>query len=129
MAGAQRRARLLGNETWLSESQVNDLLMEAGRRRTAEQLRVARKLAGVTIEGVYLYPHVQFDVAAGDVRPVMAEILAVIPSDTGEWATINWLFQRRRSLDGKRPADVLASAPTLAIKAARDDFMPSDADW
>lgn len=129
VAGAQRRARLLGNEVWLTESQVDELLLRPGRRRTTAQLREARRLTGVAIGGVYLYPHVQFDLTAREVRPVMAKILAVIPCDMGEWATINWLFQGRRSLDGKRPADILSSAPTLAIKAALDDFMPSNADW
>jgi hypothetical protein len=128
-AGAQHRARLLGNETWLIESQVDELLLRKGRRRSGEQLRIGRKLAGVPIGGVYLYPIVQFDMASGEVLPVVAKILAVIPSDTGEWATINWFFQGRRSFDGKCPADMLSSAPALAIKAARDDFTPSAADW
>ncbi|WP_130617556.1 hypothetical protein [Dyella amyloliquefaciens] len=128
-AGAQHRARLLGNETWLTESQVDELLSRTRRRRSGEQLRIGRKLAGVPIGDVYLYPIVQFDMAAGDVLSVMEELLAVIPPDTGEWATINWLFEGRRSLDGKCPADFLSSAPTLSVKAAREDFMPSEADW
>lgn len=128
-AGAQRRARLLGNREWLTQQQVDDLLKGARHQHTSQQLRVARRLAGVRIEGVYLYPIVLFDRATGVPWPVTAKLLSILPADMSDWATINWLFQGRRSLGGECPADCLASVPEKVLEAARDDFAPSPTTW
>lgn len=61
--------------------------------------------------------------------PVMAKLLSIIPSDMTEWATINWLFETRRRLDGVCPADRLASEPQKVIEAAINDFEPPLSSW
>lgn len=128
-AGAQMRAKLLGNMEWLTQQQVDSLLKAARRRYTSEQLRAARRLAGVKVEGVYLYPVVQLDKATGMPRPVMAKLLSIIPADMSDWATINWLFQARKSFDGACPAYRLASEPEKVIEAAINDFDPPLTTW
>lgn len=128
-AGARHRARLLATKEWLTQTQVDASLKGFQRGQTAEDLRCARQLIAVLVEGIYLYPSVQLDLTTGRPRPAMIELLSIIPSDTTAWETVNWLFQRRKTLQGGCPADFLATQPDLALQAARDDFQPPLSSW
>ncbi|WP_147281648.1 helix-turn-helix domain-containing protein [Dyella solisilvae] len=127
--GARRRAQLLGNHVWLTEQQANALLEAANNRQTAAQMRASRELVAVTIDGVCLYPSIQFNPRIGSPRPVMAQLLAIIPPDTSAWDVIAWLFERRRDLAGGAPADYLDSQPQAAVRVAREDFDPPPSSW
>lgn len=132
-AGRQRRERLLQKEEWYSSEQVHAIVRGGSKAtnvsQTAAELRRKRRLLGVSVAGQYKHPAVQFDADEGRVLPVMQKLLEIMPAAMGEWASVNWLFQGRKSLDSRRPADVLASNPEGVLQAARDDFAPSAETW
>jgi hypothetical protein len=128
-----RQKRLLGCERWFTTAEVDNAL---GRQRgqghvtdTALKLRKRRGLFGVRTGRGYIYPGAQFDLANGEVLPVVPELLAVLPAEEDGWGNIFWLFQPRRSLQGRRPADLLATMPATVLQAARDAFIAQDSVW
>lgn len=132
-AGRKHRERLLREEQWYSSEQVHALVRGGSKAtnvsQTAAELRKKHRIVGVSVAGQYMHPAVQFDLDEGRVLSAMPKLLEIIPGDMSEWAIVNWLFQRRKSLRGKRPADVLAADPAAVLQSARDDFEPSASTW
>jgi hypothetical protein len=131
--GLVRQERLLRCERWLTTAEVdNELDRQLGQDHvtgTTAKLRRSRSLFGVRTSRGYIYPGVQFDPVNGQVLPVVPELLALLPSEEDGWANIFWLFQPRRSLQGRRPADMLATKPAAVLQAARDAFSAADDVW
>jgi Protein of unknown function (DUF2384) len=132
-AGLVRQKRLLGCEPWLTTTEVDNAL---GRQRgqggvtdTAMKLWKRRHLFGVRTGRGYIYPGAQFDLVNGQVLSVVPELLALLPAEEDGWANIFWLFQPRRSLQGRRPAELLATEPAMVLQAARDAFSAPDDVW
>jgi hypothetical protein len=133
-AGLQRKARLLRSEEWLDAAAVHMAVTgvrgeTTNMSRTASRLRSERKIFAVRDNGSYLHPAVQFDMQNGRVRPVVRKLLALLPPAEDGWGNVFWLYQPRRSLDGKRPADLLATEPDLVLKAAKEAFGAPDDVW
>lgn len=132
-AGAALRDDLLRNEAWLDSAEVHALLglSEATTNpgQAAARLRRERKIFGVKHAGKCLHPRAQFDEASGTVLPVVPKLLALLPKEDNGWRNLFWLFEQRRSLGGKRPADLLATQPEAVLNAARDTVEASDAHW
>mgnify|MGYP001037165099 CR=1 FL=1 len=132
-AGLVRQKSLLGCERWLTTAEVDKALgQQRGQDQitnTAGKLRKSRGLFGVRTRRGYIYPGAQFDPANGEVLPVVPELLELLPAEDDGWENIFWLFQPRRSLQGRRPADLLATDPVGVLQAAHDSFSAPDSVW
>jgi hypothetical protein len=132
-AGAAFRDQLLKNEKWLDSKDVHQLLGLAedssNYAQTANRLRNDRKIFGVKHAGKCWHPRAQFDLDNCRVWPVVQELLTVLPRESSGWRNLFWLFEPRKSLGGKRPADVLGTRPEEVLKVAREAFEGSDASW
>jgi hypothetical protein len=131
--GLVRQKRLLRCERWLTTAEVdNELDRQRGRDHatgTTAKLRKSRSIIGVRTSRGYIYPGAQFDPMNGQVLSVVPELLALLPSEEDGWGNIFWIFQPRRSLQGQRPADMLATKPAAVLQAARDAFSAPDHVW
>jgi hypothetical protein len=62
-------------------------------------------------------PSFQFD-ERGHPRPVVARIIQVLGGSTSDWGMALWFAAANGWLDGRRPVDLLASAPEEVVEAA-----------
>ena len=123
----QMRDRLLAQEDWLTSEQVADRTSEQPDDYTKE-LRRARRLLGVRYKGNYLHPAFQF-LPTGDVSPVMARVLHVLPITDSDWNAVFWFFSPSGLLAGRRPADVFRENPESVVAAAESDFVRCDDEF
>lgn len=119
----QIRDRLLAQEDWLASEQVADRT-----REQPEVLRRARRLLGVCYKGNYLHPAFQF-LPTGDVSPVMARVLHVLPITDSDWNAVFWFFSPSGLLAGRRPADVFRENPESVVAAAESYFVRRDDEF
>jgi hypothetical protein len=133
---AERRAALM--QSWLSSTGVAVLLGrhrpgpdQPGRtkRKTLQNpgqpaavLRAQGRLLGVWVDAErgFRHPDCQFD---GDqVLDVMAGLLALLPPGRGSgWSQAEWLYSPHALLDGRPPAELLATDPARVLAAARHE--------
>ncbi|MFM0124541.1 MULTISPECIES: hypothetical protein [Paraburkholderia] len=100
----------------------------------AARLRSNGALLGVwdAPERTYRHPDIQFD-AHGQVRPEVAELLAVLPGaddDKGGWRRAFWLYSPHAQLGNEAPAAVFPSDAKRVIEVAKQEFHgDNDARW
>jgi poly(hydroxyalkanoate) granule-associated protein len=62
-------------------------------------------------------PSFQFD-ERGHPRPAVARVIQLLGGTTSEWGLALWFVSNNGWIDGKRPVDLLASAPEDVVEAA-----------
>lgn len=124
------RDRILAQGEWFSSSDVASGASDAASNPSqyASALRQQKKLFGVRHRGHYLHPGFQFS-PAGELRPEVADLLAVLPNDDNGWAAAFWLFQRTGRLGGRKPVEVFSEDAETVIDAAKKDFVSDDENW
>lgn len=134
-AGRVRRERLLATEDWLTAEQVYDLIAPMksknakNKSQLAARLRKEGKLMAVRDGARFMHPAVQFNAETGGIRPVVRELLSILPKSADGWGNVFWLYQPHALLNGERPADMLATAPERVLAAARQTYESLDAIW
>jgi len=88
-----------------------------GFRRNWERWRRERKIFAVADQQATYIPSFQFD-EKGRPRPVVARVIQLLGDTTSEWGLALWFAAANGWLDGKRPVDLLASAPEEVVEAA-----------
>jgi len=121
-ANVRLRAELLCELPTLTMAEVDHKAAGAGAGQagTARSWLRERRIFGVEVDGTDLVPAFQFD-PQGQPRPVIREILAVLPGEMTPWQTAAWFVSANGWLDGAYPCErlddeeaVLAAARQLA---------------
>ena len=123
-AALRRREQILATEELLDDDAVRRVIGSEPR-----DLRRANRLLGVWDGTRFLHPACQIDRNAGIVRPAVSELLALLPRERSGWRAAFWLFQPHALLEGRTPAELLASDTEETLAAARSSFDPGDTDW
>jgi hypothetical protein len=106
----------------LTSREVADLAGSRARNRAALANRWTQegRVFAVPHAGQYLWPGFQFD-AQGQPLPVVSEVVAILAGDLPPWPLALWFTSRSGWLDGRRPADLLATEPAAVVEAARGE--------
>ena len=118
---AQARWDLLEETGHLTAEQIAETRSQAKNRAAyASRLRRQRRLFAVPWHGRTLFPAFQFDPTSGEPRPVVADVLAVLPIDEmTEWeAALWWSAANGWIHGGERPLDWIDRDPALVVEAA-----------
>lgn len=105
----------------------NQLIDEFGaltrRELTAAGVPMDTPLLAVNHQDRELYPRFQFN-DEGQPLPVMAEILTILCDVRSPWEIALWLTAANGWLGGRRPVDLLRTAPDRVIDAASHEAEP-----
>ena len=103
----------------LTSAQIGDSagLRAAKQESIADRWRQEGKIFSVAYQGATLYPAFQFD-AERHPRPAVARVIQLLGDSTSEWGLALWFAAANGWLDGRRPVDLLASAPEEVVEAA-----------
>jgi Poly(hydroxyalcanoate) granule associated protein (phasin) len=120
---AEARTAFLAEFGTLTSGEVAELAgsSAANRAALANRWKAEGRIFAVETGGQTLFPAFQFSDDDGQPRPVIAEILAVLQPRLSGWQTALWFTGRNGWLGAKRPVDVLASDPSTAVEAARQE--------
>jgi hypothetical protein len=120
-----RRDQLLKTREWWDSEEVarhaRGRVVDSNPAQYASRLRTEKRLFAVRFQGKYRHPVFQFG-ASGELLPGMTELLAKLPTSDANWSAAFWLFQPHGELNGRCPADILATDPAAVIAAAEKDF-------
>lgn len=117
-AGENRWRRMAKEFDMLDSSQVASLLgISASNRNKASQLAKQGKILGVARGNRTLYPSFEFDLAAGKVRPVIAEVVKAAGDRWDPESLLQWFCAPNGFLDGRRPVDTIDDRQTLLAAA------------
>lgn len=121
---AQARAAVLNGAQWLTAAQLAELAGLSTRNPSAQPNKWKREglLFAITQNGNDYFPGYALD-ADMLYRPHkgMAEVIKVFGARKDGWLLAYWFGSVNSYLGGRRPQDVLASAPDLVIAAAHDE--------
>lgn len=136
---ARELRKALASE-WISAAMVGEMLNSRAKNtaQLASRYRKEGLILGIWVrqKNRYLYPPWQF--LNDGFRREMPELLQVLrdPNAVGGtwngsgWEEATWFYAPHTQLDGKRPADVMPTAPWLVLDVARREFMDGpDARW
>lgn len=117
-ASENRWRRMAREFPMLDSSQVASLLgISATNRNKASQLAKQGKILGVVRGNRTLYPSFEFDLEAGKVRPVVAEVVKTAGDRWAAESLLQWFCAPNGFLDGRRPVDVIEDEQTLVAAA------------
>lgn len=123
-AGENRWRRMAKEFDMLDSSQVASLLgISASNRNKASQLAKQGKILGVARGNRTLYPSFEFDLEAGKVRPIVAEVVKAAGDRWDPESLLQWFCAPNGFLDGRRPVDVIDNEQTL-LATARKSLAP-----
>jgi hypothetical protein len=107
----------------LDAKQVGTLLQaEFGAAAPSPQrLQSQRRLFCVICAGEELYPAFQWH--QGQLIPGLKAVLNTLTPYRSAWRILAWLSAENRHLDGRRPADLLASADAAVAAVARTELL------
>lgn len=104
------RAHILSADM-VGSAAIAALLLDSHVPQTLQQLRDDGLLLGLQVGNEYLYPVFQCDVAAGHVRPHVAQVNQLLDAANDPWGVASWwLTENRRLPAGTTPADLAVSA-------------------
>ncbi|HYU31743.1 MAG TPA: phasin family protein [Thermoanaerobaculia bacterium] len=86
-------------------------------RGALDRWRRERKIFAVADRKATYVPGFQFD-DKGHPRPAVARVIQLLGDTTSEWGLALWFAADNGWLDGRRPVDLLASAPEEVVEAA-----------
>ncbi|HXM69883.1 MAG TPA: hypothetical protein VN970_02025, partial [Thermoanaerobaculia bacterium] len=117
---AEARKAFLAEFGALSSKQVAELVGSRANNRAAlaNRWKAQGVIFAVEAGGQSLFPAFQF-AEDGQARPVVAEVLAAFGPKAAGWQTALWFTGANGWLGGKRPVDLLKSAPEAVAAAAR----------
>jgi hypothetical protein len=120
------RVQFLQAYPTLTAEQVADAVGShaTNRRALAARWRAEHKVFAVRIPpNTFVYPAFQFDFDAGAPRPVIAEVLAALPSRLreGGWQLALWWDAPTDFLGWHRPIELLGKDPAAVVAAAADE--------
>ena len=121
---AAARAAVLASGDWLTAVQVATIAGLSMANPSAQPNKWKRDALIFTIisNGVDFYPAYGLDKET-DYRPLkaLAEVLRTFEGQKSGWALAYWFASVNSFLGGKRPQDLLATAPQKVVAAARDE--------
>ncbi|MEX3856480.1 hypothetical protein AB3X94_20875 [Paraburkholderia sp. BR10923] len=115
---AKAAQAVLNGTNWLTAQTVGKRESAGASTEAADQWQAEGKVFAIEWAGETLYPGYVFDVL-GNPIPEMVEILKVFKGYT-PLRIASWFESTNSMLHGKRPREVIASAPSAVLEAARD---------
>ncbi|SMC29384.1 hypothetical protein SAMN02745857_03800 [Andreprevotia lacus DSM 23236] len=121
---AQARQSVFADGDWLSTAQVAKFAGLGASSRQAQRWKRAGRLFAVRSKGRDYFPAYGLD-AQHDHRPLpaLAEVLRLLAGNKTAWQVAIWFSSANSFLGGKRPKDLLATAPDHVIAAAEDELV------
>jgi len=120
----QARKAVLESGDWLTAAEVAQLAGLSTRNPSAQpnKWKKQRLIFAIHHNGVDYFPGYGLDRDAG-FRPVraLARVIEVFTGHKDGWGMAYWFRSDNSFLGGKRPQDLLATAPERVIEAARDE--------
>jgi len=120
----QARKEVLESGDWLTAAEVAQLAGLSTRNPSAQPNKWKKQglIFAISHNGVDYYPGYGLDRDAG-FRPLkaMAKVIEAFGGHKDGWGMAYWFRADNSFLGGKRPQDVLATAPERVIAAARDE--------
>ena len=95
----------------------------SNRAALAHRWKSDGRIFSVVHRGVTYFPGFQFTPEAQPL-PVIADVLKILGDVRSGWGITLWFAGSNGWLDGKRPVDLLVSAPDEVIEAARREAEP-----
>jgi hypothetical protein len=118
---AEARSTFLAEFPTLSSSEVADLVGSRSRNRAAlaHGWRKQGRIFSIAVGRQQRYPLFQFDMEAGEPKPVIAKVIALLRRAGVEgWQIALWFTGALSRLDDRRPIDVLDVEPERVVDAA-----------
>ncbi|WP_375591661.1 hypothetical protein [Chitiniphilus eburneus] len=109
---------------WLSTAEVAKVAGLDANSRQAQRWKRAGRLFAVRSKGRDYFPAYGLDVRH-DHRPLpaLAEVLRLFAGNKTAWQVAVWFSSVNSFLGGKRPKDLLATAPAHVVAAAEDELV------
>ncbi|MBJ9965664.1 hypothetical protein [Burkholderia seminalis] len=121
----QARKAVLESGDWLTAAEVAQLAGLSARNPSAQPNKWKKQglIFAIAHNGVDYFPGYGLDREAG-FRPLraMAKVIEAFAGHKDGWGMAYWFRSDNSSLGGKRPQDLLATAPERVIEAARDEI-------
>ncbi|WP_431819424.1 hypothetical protein [Burkholderia sp. F1] len=121
---ARARKAVLDSGDWLTASEVAQLAGLSATNPSAQPNKWKKQgqIFAIHHNGVDYFPDYGLDREA-NFRPVkaMAKVIEVFDGHKDAWGMAYWFLSVNSFLGGKRPQDLMASAPDRVIDAARDE--------
>ena len=118
------RKAVLESGDWLTAAEIAELAGLSTRNPSAQPNKWKKQgqIFAINHGGVDYFPGYGLDREAG-FRPVkaLARIIAILADHKDAWGMAYWFRSDNSLLTGRRPQDLLASAPDLVIEAAMDE--------
>ena len=118
---AEARSMFLAEFPTLSSGEVADLVGSRSRNRAAlaHGWRKQGRVFSIPVGREQRYPLFQFDVAAGEPKPVIAEVVGLLRrAGVDGWQIALWFTGGLSRLGDRRPVDVFDVEPERVIDAA-----------
>ena len=120
----QARKEVLESGDWLTAAEIAQLAGLSTRNPSAQPNKWKKQglVFAIPHNGVDYYPGYGLDRDAG-FRPLkaMAKVIEAFAGHKDGWGMAYWFRADNSLLGGKRPQDLLATAPDLVIAAAQDE--------
>ncbi len=116
---AEAREALVQEFGVLTSTGVAELAGSQAKNRAAlaNRWKQERRIFSVQHQGATVFPGYQFD-TAGRPRPVIAEVVDRLGSQSSEWELALWFVAETGWLSGRRPVDLLDRDPRAVAEAA-----------
>lgn len=116
---AEAREALVQEFGVLTSTEVAELAGSQAKNRAAlaNRWKQERRIFSVQHQGATVFPGYQFD-TAGRPRPVIAEVVERLGSQSSEWELALWFVAETGWLSGRRPVDLLDRDPRAVAEAA-----------
>ncbi|HNO42778.1 MAG TPA: hypothetical protein PKJ12_09295 [Ottowia sp.] len=122
----QARKAVLESGDWLTAVEVAQLAGLSTRNPSAQPNKWKKQglIFAISHNGVDYFPGYGLDREAG-FRPLkaMAKVIEAFSGHKDGWGMAYWFRSDNSFLGGKRPQDLLATAPDRVIEAARDEVL------
>lgn len=120
----QARKAVLESGDWLSAAEVAQLAGLSTRNPSAQpnKWKKQRQIFAINHGGVDYFPGYGLDPETS-FRPVkpLAQLVEILSGHKDSWGMAYWFMSSNSFLGGKRPQDLLISAPEKLIAAAQDE--------
>ena len=119
------RQVVLESGDWLTAAEIAELAGLSTRNPSAQPNKWKKQgqIFAINHRGVDYFPGYGLD-REGGFRPVkaLAKIIGIFGEHKDGWGMAYWFHSDNSFLGGKRPQDLLASAPERVIEAAMDEI-------
>lgn len=122
---ARARTAVIESGDWLTAAQVAEMAQFSSSNPSAQPNKWKRDgvIFAIRHNGIDYFPSYALDPHTGyRPRKAISEILKTFGDAKDGWGLSYWFMSDNSFLGGKRPKDVLASAPERVLAAARDEL-------